>query len=157
MRIRNIRAFITGMAPVLAVGGFALAGEFTPGGEGGGNYAFTECVKPEAPVLKIDRSQKGRKALSAHNANVRRYNEYVASANNYMGCLTAEADRDIQAHFKVVSASLETEQQETILGLEDMLVEIETTMPVTPKTKPGNSAAEAVESELLGGSDEPEE
>jgi hypothetical protein len=74
-------------------------------------YVFSDCTRPGAPELMFDPSLKGRAAINAYNAAVRRFNAHVAAVNEYFKCLGAEADRDLKAYYAAVSSQLEAEQQ----------------------------------------------
>ena len=98
----------------------AQAGEFTPIGESGGFYSFTECVAPVEPDVAIDPSLKGRRQTRAFNRKLKAYNAYVGEANAYLQCLSDEAGRDLQTYYNAVTATFETRQSKTIAGIEAM-------------------------------------
>ncbi len=88
----------------------AIAGEYTPIGKTGGQYSFTDCPKPVSPTLKLDTARLGRGAVRDYNAQVAKFNSYIADVQAYMDCLSAEADRDLETYYKAVSVSLEAQQ-----------------------------------------------
>ncbi len=84
-------------------------------------YLFTQCKKPEPPVA-LSQTASTKKALSrsSYNKAVRQYNNHIAALNEYMICLSNEADTDLQTYYKVVSAALETEQDAQLKLAEEL-------------------------------------
>lgn len=83
-------------------------------------YTFDECVRPEEPVLAIDKKSRGRVTRAAENQAVRQYNAHVEESNAYMRCIADQAQRDLDAYYKAVSEALDGEQARVMGGLSTM-------------------------------------
>ena len=109
---------IAGVA--LACASAGIAGTFTPVGESGGSYSFSQCERPAKPDLAIDPALKGNARTLARNEAVKKFNAYVVEANAYLECTAAEAERDMLTYQNAVTATLEAEQDAVISGVEEL-------------------------------------
>lgn len=107
---RSNRLLAAGLVTCGIASGAVLAGEYTPIGKTGGQYTFTECEKPPSPILALNPKKVGNAAVRDYNAQIAKYNGYIANVQVYMDCLTHEADRDLETYYKAVNASLEEQQ-----------------------------------------------
>ena len=79
-----------------------------------GVYRFTDCVEPPEPEGSSVLRANGSRRLLTRAEAVRRHNAHVEAVNAYFQCLSDEAERDISAHYKAVSAALDARQTETL-------------------------------------------
>jgi len=104
-RLKTASALVLALG-VLTMASQAVAGDYEKIGTTGGRYQFTDCARPEAPTLTLNRKKTGNAAILDYNVQVDRMNKHLERVQVYMTCLSAEADRDLQTYYNAVSASL---------------------------------------------------
>ncbi|MEL6380238.1 MAG: hypothetical protein AAFQ29_10775 [Pseudomonadota bacterium] len=112
----------------------AASGEYEKIGATGGRYQFTECTRPEAPTLRLDTGKTGNAAILDYNVQVDRMNRHLARVQEYMTCLSAEADRDLQTYYSAVNASL-MNRQEAMGAQIDAMRKVLATGPNRPRKR----------------------
>jgi len=112
-----MRLFLLAGAAMLAATP-ASAGAFSGAAPGGAQYSFTECARPAAPDIAVDKALKGRARVAARNAAVVRHNQYVGAVNAYFQCIAGEAERDMKDLSRAIQSAVESEQAAFMRDLE---------------------------------------